>query len=1125
MKLIFFFLLLSSNLVWAGQTYAQITSLNLELNNVPLEEVFDAVRRQSEFEFFYNNDQVDTSVKVSVKAKNADITTVLGQALPISYEYKINDRYILINKRKEVAPVVTPQPQQQTKKTITGKITDKNGEFIIGANIIEQGTTNGTITDIDGNFSLQVENDAVLHISYIGYLAQEIQTTGRTSFNITLLEDTKALDELVVVGYGLISRKNLTTSISTVKTDNISKAAASNMSQLLLGRAAGLSATVTSPQPGGNVNLSIRGAGAPIYVVDGVMMPNNSLEIDAGKTGVPSSIDRAGLGGLSPTDIESIEILKDASASIYGIGAANGVVLITTKKGKTGKPKVVYDGNFSVVENQSFLTPLNAQDHMNLANVFNKENYLYNHNQYPYGDAPYDNKWIPLFSAVDIANAETTNWLDYIFKTGSISNQNISITGGNDLFKYYFGGNYYNYEGSVANAGMERFALRTNVSSQLLSFLKLTAIVNVNQNNYKNSSVGGDTGNQGDHGSGALQSALSYPSYLSLRDSNGQYTIYQNFPNPEAMLSINDRTKTNGYYTNLFVDIDVIKNILAVKFLYGINSENANRSVYLPSDLYFGQMYKSRGNLGYSKRKNQTIEATVSFQKEFKDLLRLDGVVGMGKYLEDYSGMAVSYENINDQINNDNIAAADGPFYPSSYKGANEKRSQFVRASVDLLDRYVLSGTIRRDGTDKFFPDSKYAYFPSVSFAWKISNEKFLQYISIINLLKIRGSYGQTGSDNLGTSLYGLYSPSNNHIKFDGNSVTYIPYLMIGADYPDVGWEKSTMKNIGVDFSICKDRVSGSFDLFRNDITRLLGSAPTAPLSMLGTRPINGGHYKREGWDASINTTNIQNSEFKWNSLFTFSRYNLLWIERMPNYDYQEYQKQKNEPMNAYYYYNVIGVINIDKSNMPESQKSLPAEAQLPGSAIIEDKDGNGRITIDDIYMDNAVPDIYLGFGNTFIYKNFDLDIFMYGQFGLKKYNYSYAWALPGSLAMLNPPNSNEYAFTIWNSQTNPNGSRPGIASTKTIALPGNANTNRDIQDASFLRVRNMTLGYNLVGRKLGSLGKYIDNIRLFADVQNPFIFTNFDGFDPEIKISGGSKGKAEYPQTRTYSFGLKVTF
>lgn len=1104
----------------------QVNKISIDKQNIEIKEVFKLIEQQTGYRFFYTDNLSALNNKVTIKYSGTNTAALLDKVLEkTTLSYHINADVKIIT----IAPHKADTKENNAKKKVSGKITDENGESIIGATVIVKGDDTGTITDIEGEFSLEVPTNGVISVKYVGFNSQDISVEGKTSLQITLREDTKLLDEVVVVGYGTVSRKNLTTAISTVKADNISKTVNSNMSQMLLGRAAGLQATVASSQPGGNVNISIRGAGTPIYIVDGVMMPTDGLEVGSGKTGTPNSVNRAGLAGLNPSDIESMEVMKDASAAIYGIGADNGVILITTKKGKTGKPTVTYDGSFSVVKNHSYLNTLDAQEYMNLANVFSKENYLYNKNQYPYGETPYDNGWEPTFSQVQIAAAQTTNWKDYVLKTGHVDNHNITINGGNESIRYYLGGNYYKYEGSVANAGMERFSLRTNISAQLFSFLKLTTIANINQNNYLNSSVGSDTGNQGDHGSGALQSALAYPSYLPLYANDGKYSIYKNFPNPAAMVDgINDKTNTNGYYVNFALDIDIIKDMLSAKLLYGTNKDNSDRYVYVPSDLYFGQMYKSRGYIGYSNRQHQTMEATVAFNKSIGNILRFDAVLGIGKYLEDFKGLDTSYENINDQINNDNISAADGPFYPSSYRGANEKRSQFGRLNFDILDRYVIGGTLRRDGTDKFFPDKKYSWFPSVSGAWKMSNEEFMKNISWLNLLKVRASYGQTGSDNLGTALYGLYSPSENQIKFSGNSVTYIPYLMIGADYPDVSWQKTVMKNIGVDFYILNDRISGSFDLFRNDITRMLGQAPTAPLGMLGVRPINGGHYKRTGWDATLNTTNIdmRATKFKWTSVLTLSKFDMRWIERMPNYDYNVYQKRDNEPVNANYYYKIDGIINADKSNMPESQKTLPSDAQKPGYPIIKDRNGDGRITTDDIYMDNAVPDIYLGLGNTFFYKNFDLDIFLYGQFGVKKYNYSYAWASAIELASTNPANSNEYAYTIWNSQTNPNGTRPGIAASKTVSLPGSAPTNLDVQDASFIRVRNITLGYNFDRGQLGSLGNFISTIRLFVDLQNPLLFTKYDGFDPEINTGGNSaKGKAEYPQVRTYSLGAKITF
>ena len=1098
---------------------AQSAKITLRLKNVTVEEVLTSIENQTEYRFLYNKDIVDVSRIVSISVKNELMTLVLDRLFKgEGVSYTIEKRQIVLNKVSSRA-----QDNKQPVK-VTGKVVDESGEALPGVTVMIEGATQGTITGIDGNYQLQVPEGSTLKFTSIGYTTYTQKITRPMTLNVTMKEDSKQLDEVVVVGYGTTTRKNLTTSIATVKTEKISRAATSNMSQMLLGRAAGLEATLTSPQPGGAVDLSIRGAGTPIFIVDGVMMPSTSLEVGNGNQVMPNSINRSGLAGLNPADIESIEVLKDASASIYGIGAANGVVLITTKKGTETRPQITYEGNYSIVKNYPYLEPLSGEEYMNVANIFNKENYLFTNGMYPYGDKPFDNKWVPQFSPQQIAAAQTTDWLDCVLKDGSINNHNITITGGSKLLKYYLSGNYYKQEGTVENSAMERYALRTNISSQLLPFLKLTAIVNVNENEYTNSTSGGGGGG---NGYDAIQSALTYPSYLPIRGEDGKPTLYSNYPNPAEMIKVSDRTKTSGYYLNFAADVDIIKDMLSAKLLYGVNKENGKRSAYIPKDVYWGLVRKSRGSLGYNERQYETMEGTLSFRHKFWNMIDVNAVAGMGRYLDKGTGMTVSYQNANDMINDSNLAAADGPFSPTSYKYENEKRSQFLRASFDVLDRYVLTGTLRRDGTDKFFPDKKYSLFPSASVAWKMSNESFMQHLSWLNLLKVRASYGVTGSDNLGTSLYGIIGISREDVKFSNSGVTYVPYALQSANYSDVTWQKTAMKNIGLDFSILKDKIWGSLDFFRNDVTNLLGTAPTSLLNMYGYRPINGGHYKRTGVELSLNTLNIQTPNFKWTSSLALSHYNAYWIERMPNFDYKKYQKRENEPMSAYYYYKTVGVINEDRSNMPDSQRSLPREAQLPGYPIIDDRNGDGKIDIDDIYMDNTLPKVYYGFGNTFTYKNFDLDIYMYGQLGVKKFNSTHASncsaanLASGTLAS----NPTDYAYAIWNSQTNPNGTVPGIASSKSVALPENAPINTFWEKASFLRVRNITLGYNWDTRKLAFLKGNVQTIRLFVDFQNPFTLTKFEGDDPEITTAAGNLGHGQYPQLRVYSFGAKISF
>ena len=1116
-----------SSLAAKSNDYTDSKVFTVQMANVPVKDVLNYVEKNSKFIFFYANGTLDIKRKVSVNVSNQPVMTLLDQVFKGSdVKYDIDGYQISLKKVDSKTVNSTEEPVK--KRKVTGLVVDaSNDEPLIGAPVYFDKNTHGVVTDIDGFFSIEIPEGAQLHFSYVGFLPTTVTPDKSDELTVRLEPDNKLLDEVVVVGYGTTTRKNLTTSIATVKTDKISKAANSSVSSMLLGRAAGLQATVNSTQPGGAINISIRGGGNPIYVVDGVIMPNSSLEAGSGETGLPDNVQRSALAGLNPGDIESIEILKDASAAIYGIGAADGVVLITTKKGAEGKPTITYEGSYSFQKRYNYgLNRLNSNEYMNLVNVFDKEKYLLNNNQYPYGNVAYDGKWTPVFSQAQIAAATDTDWQDYVLKTGHINNHSLTISGGTEKLKYYLGVNYFKEDGIIRNAGMERYSLRTNVTGQLFPFLKLATIVNLNKNTYDNALVGGDTGNQGDSASGSLYSALHYPTYLSVYDKYGEYTIFGRVPNPVATLDIKDQSRQSSYYANFAMDIDIIKQMLSVRLVYGLNNESGRRTSYIPKDVYFGLVKKSRGSLGYVERQYETMEAMVNFNHHFGKFLDFNAVVGMGRYVDKGNGMTVSYQNANDMIQDTNLSAADGPFNPTSYKYENEKRWQFARASFIILDNYVLNATLRRDGTDKFFDNKKYSWFPSVSVAWKMSQEKFLRNLTWLNLLKLRASYGVTGSDNLGSTLYGTVGVSREDIKFSNGSVTYVPFVLLGGSYDDVTWQKTTMKNIGLDFALFNNRLSGSLDIFRNDVTNMLGYAPTSLLNMYPLRPINGAHYKRTGVELSLNTENIRTSDFTWTTSLALSHYNANWVERMPNYDYKTYQKRKNEPMSAFYYYNTTGIINADRSNMPESQRSLPADAQKPGFPIVEDRNGNGVIDEGDIYMDDLLPKLYYGFGNTFVYKNWDLDIYMYGQLGVEKYNSTNAAnCSAGNLSSgISAGNPTDYAFTVWNSQTNPNGTTPGVA-TKDVTTPGNAPIKLFYEKADFLRVRNITLGYTFDARKWTFFKGYLKSLRLYADVQNPFTFTGFSGDDPEIVVATGMLSGCNYPQLRTYSFGAKIIF
>jgi len=1103
-------------MLMAVSAAAQDGNVTISLKNASLKEFFNSIEEQTHYTFSYRDSEVEEKSPVTVNVKDAPLAGLLKKELS-----KARLQYALVNDKI----VVTPAQQDNFPFVLSGRILDKSGQPVIGASALIKGTAEGVVADFDGKFSIKVSRGEELVFSSLGYIPYEYKVGRLEYVDITLEDDAELLEEAVAVGYGTTLRKNLTTSIATVKADDISKSATSNVSQMLMGKAAGLRANISSPQPGGNVDISIRGGGTPIYIVDGIMMPSGSLEVGNGSIETPNSINRAGLAGLNPGDIESIEVLKDASAAIYGINAANGVILITTKKGVEGAPRVTLEANYSFVRNYKYLQPLNSTEYMNFANIFSKESYLMNHDMYPYGVNQYDNGWSPVFYPDQIASADNTDWLDYILRSGSINNHSVSITGGSKYVKYYLGGNYYDQVGTVINSRMQRYTLRANISAQVFPFLKLNAILNVNSNNFLNSNA--DGGGAGGVGKDALQSALMFPPNYPVYDEEGNYVRYRAVANPAEMKMYNDRTNSSGWYTNFSADLNIWKDIIRLRGVYGFNRENAKRSLYVPTDmLWYEVAGVSRGHLGDAERSDRTLEGMLMYKQNFDGKVDVEAVLGMGMYNSYGSGLEVDYKNANDNIGPDNIAAAEGPFTPTSSKWANEKRSQFARVAVDILDRYVISGTIRRDGTDKFFPGKKYAWFPSVSAAWKLSNETFMKGIKWVDMLKLRVSYGVTGRDNLGTSLYGLYSMAPSYVKFDNNSVYYIPYIKSGADYPDVTWEKTIMKNVGLDFHLLKNRLWGSVDVFRNDVTDLLGQAPGEPLSMTGTRPVNYGHYYRAGVDVAINSENIKSAGgFTWSTSLTLTHYNMYWIERTKNYDYKEYQIREKEPLNANYFYHVTGIINEDRSNMPDSQYSLGENSQRPGYPIVEDRNKDGIIGIEDIYMDDVLPKISIGFGNRFTYKNFELDIFLYGQFGATKYNYAFAWANAGALSYGPPQNSNQYAYLIWNSQTNQDGTLPGIATTRSDALPGDAGWDLGRENASFVRVRNITFGYNLDGKILGKvLSKRIDGIRVYFDAQNPFTFTGFSGVDPEIYI-GNNSSPAGYPMVRSFSLGAKINF
>lgn len=1113
--------LLAAALVLIGSVaFAQ--SINLHLRNTSVKEAITELQKQSGYSFVFAAEDLNTQKVVNVDASTMDeaISQIIsGQGVT----YDIDGKKIVIRKvRQRGAP--------ELSTTISGRVLTEEGEPVVGAVVLAKGTREGVVTDIAGNYAIRADRGEEIEVSSLGYVTNQFVVGARSRYDVVMVEDKKVLDEAVVIGYGTTTRKNLTTAISSVSADKVTKAAVSNFSGLLLGRAAGVQSNITSPQPDGAVSISIRGGSTPVYVVDGIVMPSTSVESYAeANSYLTSSVNRAGLGGINPEDIESIEVLKDASAAIYGIGASDGVILITTKKGKQGRPTVTYSGSYSWMQNDRTMMVLNAKQFMELTNAFSKEAYYYNKGVIPYGSNDYDGNWEPVYPTEYIAaNTVDTDWTSKVLRTGTINNHNLTVQGGSDKLRYYLGLNYFDQDGTVYNSGMTRYVIRTNVTAELFPFMRLSTTLNYNLNKYLNSTVGADK--SGGHSYGAYQAAVTYPPILGATDEDGNATMFGSVPNPAELLKINDVTDKNSIFANFNLDVDLIKNYLKVKGIYGFDKEIVERQFYIPSTVYFYQTYTSRGQIGTTNYQKQTLEGTLDFHHKFGDIVDLTAVAGMGVYYTKYFNHYFYYTNTIDAIGNDLASIAEGPFTVNSSRSESEKRSQFARVTADFLDRYVISASVRRDGTDKFFPSKKYGVFPAVSAAWKISSEPWMKSVSWVNLLKLRLSYGQTGRDNLGTDLYGVYTIGK-VVSFNEGQTMYHPYVLSGEDYDDVSWETTVMKNIALDFSLFKDRVWGSIDWYRNDETNQLLYENSSWKDMFVSRPVNDGHYKRQGLEISINTRNIVTKDFTWTTTLNWSKNETTWVERVANYDYAVYQLDEegnplpNEPVSYYYHYKSDGIINSDLSNMPDSQRSLDASWQMPGVPIVNDKNNDGIIDVNDVYRENVGdPKFYFGFGNTFTWKNWDLDIYCYGRVGISKYNYALGYANTYSLTTLGR-NIGLTAYENYNSITNPYGTLVGYAYQKCSTLPYSLGIDNYRQDASFLRVRNITLGYTLGAQQLRALRGYVSSIRLYADAQNPFLLTNFTMIDPEINNGGGQSTVVNYPQARTWSLGAKIQF
>lgn len=1096
--------------------------ISVDFENIPLDQAILEIGKKSNLVFNYNARALPGEREITYKAEKRSVEEILGAILPPSVSY-LTVRNIVIF--QETTPEGLPDREEEYQEEISGQVTDaETDESLPGVNILMKGTNQGTSTDIDGNYSLNVSGlQETLVFSYIGYQTVEIPINGRTELNVALQQQTVSGDELIVVGYGTKRREDVTTSISRIDPSNISVAAKSNINDMLFGQAAGLKVTQESAQPGGGVDLSIRGRGNPLIIVDGVVVPNSELEPGINFSEI-NNVNRGSLAGLNPNDIESIEVLKDASASMYGVDASSGVILITTKKGRDGRMDVTYSSSISYQQNMDYMQPLTAEQYMRFYNQLEADRYNSENDMGPFGSNPSD--YTPRFSQSEINGAGVgTNWVDHILKDGNLTNQNLSISGGAERITYYFSGNFFNHNGTVENSDLQKYNARAALTFRFNDFISFNASLTGNKNFYNNTVAGWQTGGAGPNAYTALQAAFAYPATLPVRNEDGSFTQFQTTGNPVAQLQMRDKTKYNSLLANFSVDLTLIPETLTGKILYGNNFETSERDFFIPSTVNWFDEYASRGSLQQDERQYQTIESYLNFRSGITEFLDVSAVAGFGQYMNESFSFGLQARGMLDAVNTNRVNGADSNV--NSRRTKNIKRSYFTRASFDILERYVLEGSLRYDGYSQFFPDSKYNLFPSASVAWKVSNESFLESLPAVSLLKLRASIGLTGSVLPTGAAYAAYEPDGYLASFNNNSTTYIPVLATQLDHPDLTWEKTIIKNAGIDFGLFENRINGSFDLFRDDVTDLLDDEANTPaLSLIPEQPVNGGHQVRTGYEFDLSVDLLRLQDLFWRAGLTYTHFKHRWNDRFEETDLGNHQSV-TDPVSVIYAFETDGILDIGQ----EAPAWQPEAAQFPGSPIFVDQNGDGVLDANDVKQYPMLPTASIGVNNTFNYKNFDLSVMLYGQFGAYRVNRSLQWANPDGILGSSLSGTQDMKY-VWSTE-NQDGWLPGAAYREAnlgafgeneddTAVSG-VGTDAYISSSDFLRARNITLGYTFDGTMLNNV---VRDLRVYVDVQNAFVITNYEGADPEVDQSGGVRGApAPFPMVRTFSFGVNVNF
>jgi TonB-dependent starch-binding outer membrane protein SusC len=974
------------------------------------------------------------------------------------------------------------------ERKISGKIiSGEDGLGLPGVNVLAKGTTKGTSTDIDGTYQITVpENSSSLIFNFIGYDTKIITIGTNTTVNVTLYSSVSNLNEVVVVGYGTQKKSDITGSVSSVKAAELSAYPVLNAEQALQGRAAGVSVQSNNGgEPGTPIKIRVRGgtsinaSGDALIVVDGF----------AGAT-MPQA-----------QDIASMDVLKDASATaIYGSRGSNGVIMVTTKKGKVGKPVIEFNNSTSAQYVNNKLDLLDADQFAAYRNSFTT------HTQ----------------------GTENTNWQDVIYQKGLVSNTQLSFSGGSEKIKYYVSGNYYNQNGVVINSGIDKYSIVSNLEADLTDKFKIG--LNLFQSKQNKNGIVSQTSTGGTGKAGVIASAYRFMPDLGIYNPDGSFvtsSVGDGIDNPYATAMENVlETVSIESRNNIFASYK-ITNDLEFKTTLGLTENNNQTGSYVPSTLIDGQPSKNvfgKATIDNNRFSSFLTENYLTYKKEIITNGNLT-LLGGYSYQRNKSEGSFSASNgfLSDATSYHNLGAGTVFVKPTSYLTETELISAFARLNFDYDNRYLITATARRDGSSSFSENNKYGIFPSGAIGWNISNEQFLEDNKIISNLKLRASYGATGNPSIDP-----YSTLANYSQIYTNIGDQIvnSVQLTSLNNPNLKWETSYQQDYGIDFGVFDNRIGLTADYYKTITKDLLFDRPLPGISGITSQLQNVGELENKGWELAINTKNFVGPDFTWSTSFNISSNKNkvlkladdkdLLIKSAPgHFNASESQILRvGEPVGSFYGLVYDGVIQQGETVLPGNFETAP------GGEKFKDVNGDGKLDSDDkTIIGNPNPDFIFGLNNDFTYKNLDFNIFFQGSEGNQIMNYTLMELASGN------NNATTEVLNAW-TPTNTDTDVPANASrTKRI-------TSRFVYDASYIRLKNISIGYSLNEKVISKIG--VNKVRFYLSAQNLWTITNYPGADPESNYLNNTNARSNtnlgleygsYPNVKTFTFGFNIKF